>query len=299
MGCAIFYKQCQEVNTIARQILLGAPNTIEEDIIKQTMEKELKLAEQKLLLEDNAEYKLSTQRQPKWISYAVVWKFPAGMPWEGVKEKKQKQGTNNARWVYILHVHEPDYTRMKTLLAYAKEWKVWHKHWGNSAFTVEMPMEKSPQAEKMRYIQMNQTHGSVQLSMGATLLEGLINVSTTFTLHLLPDPNGKTRPPTSTSVQEIFSLMEINHKKVWICLSTGSNGMSTGYFPSVVQEIYEHVAAFIAYPGAQVYWWLGQQGCITANVNKVIRHCFSTAKSHEVQIPKGPGPRGGGQDRWG
>jgi hypothetical protein len=34
MGCAIFYKQCQEVSTVARQILLGAPNTIEEDIIK-------------------------------------------------------------------------------------------------------------------------------------------------------------------------------------------------------------------------------------------------------------------------
>jgi hypothetical protein len=40
-GCAIFYKQCQEVSTIARQILLGAPNTIKEDIIKQTMTKEL------------------------------------------------------------------------------------------------------------------------------------------------------------------------------------------------------------------------------------------------------------------
>ena len=65
IGCAIFYKQCQEVNTIARQILLGAPNTIEEDIIKQTMDKELKLVEQKLLSEDNAEYKLSTGRQPK------------------------------------------------------------------------------------------------------------------------------------------------------------------------------------------------------------------------------------------
>ncbi len=61
-------------------------------------------------------------------------------------------------------------------------------------------MEKSPQAEKTRYIQMIQTHGSVQLSMGAALLEGLIDADTTFTLRLLPDANGKARPPTSTSV---------------------------------------------------------------------------------------------------
>jgi hypothetical protein len=253
MGCAIFYKQCQEVSTVAQQILLGAPNTIKENIIKQTLDKEIKLVEQKLLLENNSEYKPPQQCQSKWLKYAVIREFPAGMPWEGAEEKKQKQGTNNARLVYVLHVHKLDYARIKTLLAYAKEWKVWHKHWGNSAFTMEIPMEKSPQAEKTRYIQMNKTHGSVQLSMGAALPEGLINADTTFTLCLLPDADGKARPPTATSVREIFSLMEIHDKKVWICMSTGSNGRSTGYFSSMVQEISKHVVAFIACPGAQVY----------------------------------------------
>jgi hypothetical protein len=49
MGCTIYYKQCQEINTIARQLLLGAPNTIDEEMIKQTLDEELKLVEQKLL----------------------------------------------------------------------------------------------------------------------------------------------------------------------------------------------------------------------------------------------------------
>jgi hypothetical protein len=208
------------------------------------------------------------------------------MPWEGAEEKKQKQGTNNAHLVYILHVHELDYARMKTLLAYTKEWKVWHKHWGNSAFSVEIPMEKSPQAEKTRCIQMIQTHGSVQLSMGAAMLEGLIDADTTFTLCLPPDTDVKARPPTSTSVRKIFSLMEINDKKVWICLSTGSNGMSMGYFYSVVQEISEHVAAFIACPGAQVYWWLRRRGCVMTDVNNLIRHCFSLSQQQKVTSSK-------------
>jgi hypothetical protein len=208
------------------------------------------------------------------------------MPWTGAEEKKQKQGTNNAHLVYVLHVHAPDYKRMRTLLAYAKDWKVRHKHWGNSAFTVEIPTKKSPQAEMTRYIHMVQTHGSVQLSMGAALLEGLIDVNTTFTLWLLPDAEGKARPPTITSAQEIFSLMELNNKKVWICVSTGSNGMSTGYFSSVVQEISEHVAAFIACPVAQVYWWLRHQGCITVDVNKLIRHCFTLSQQQKVLSSK-------------
>jgi hypothetical protein len=124
MGCAFFYKQCQEVSTVARQILMGAPNTIKENIIKQTLDKELKLVEQKRLSENNTEYKLPQRHQSKWLNYAVVQEFPAGMPWEGAEEKKQKQGTNNARLVYVLHVHKPDYARMKTLLDYAKEWKI-------------------------------------------------------------------------------------------------------------------------------------------------------------------------------
>ena len=126
----------------------------------------------------------------------------------GGRGEEQKQGTNNACLAYVLHVHAPDYERMRKLLAYAKDWKVWHKHWGNSAFTVEIPTEKSPQVEKKRYIHIVQTHGSVQLSMGSALLERLINVDTTFTLWLLPDSEGKTRPSTTTSVQEILRLME-------------------------------------------------------------------------------------------
>ena len=71
------------------------------------------------------------------------------MPWEGAEEKKQKQGTNNACLAYDLHVHEPDYARMKTLLAYAKDMKVWHTHWGNSAFTVETPTEKNHKQKRL------------------------------------------------------------------------------------------------------------------------------------------------------
>ncbi len=164
--------------------------------------------------------------------------------------------------------------------------KVWQKHWGNSVFTVEIPTEKSPQAEKTRYIQMVQTLGSVQLSTGSALLEGLIDINTSFTLRLLPDAEGKARSPTITYVWDIFNLTKLNNKKVWICVSTGSNGMTTGYFSSVVQELSGHVVAFITCPGAQMYWWLRCQGCITADVNKLIRHCFTLSQQQKVLSSK-------------
>jgi hypothetical protein len=89
MGCAIFYKKCQEVDTVTLQILLGAPNTIKENIIKQKMEEELKKIESTLSLSDK-NYKLTREQYKNWIRYVVVKDFPAGMPWEGLEEKKQK-----------------------------------------------------------------------------------------------------------------------------------------------------------------------------------------------------------------
>ena len=86
MGCAIFFKQCQKVNNVARQLLLGAPNTIMEEVICSTIDDELKLVEFCLVKDNNAEYKYSKRRLAKWVKYTVVREFPAGMPWEGAEE---------------------------------------------------------------------------------------------------------------------------------------------------------------------------------------------------------------------
>jgi hypothetical protein len=145
-----------------------------------------------------------------------------------------------------------------------------------------LPDEKSPQGVKMKYIQMVQMHGSVQLSMGAALIKGMIDIDTSFMLRLLSGADGKPRTPTTTLVREVFSLMEINEKKVWICLSTGSNGMFTGYFSSVVKDIKEHVAAFVQCPGAQEYWWLCRRGCVAKDINCLIRHCFTLSQQQKV-----------------
>jgi hypothetical protein len=153
MGCAVFYRKCQEVDTVATQILVRVPNTIEEEIIKQTMDGELKVLEKNLLLTDK-NYKLMREQSKNWVKYSVVRGFPAGMLWEGMEEKKQKQGTNNARLAYILHVYQPDYKWMKILPAYAYVKDVWHKHWGNVAFTIKLPAKCSSQGAKTKYIQI-------------------------------------------------------------------------------------------------------------------------------------------------
>ena len=83
------------------------------------------------------------------------------MPWEDAEEKKQKLGGNNARLVYVLQVYQPDYDQISKLCHIAKQRKLWATHWGNTAFTDKIPESDSQQGEKVRYIQMVQTHGLV------------------------------------------------------------------------------------------------------------------------------------------
>jgi hypothetical protein len=68
---------------------------------------------------------------------------------------------------------------------------------------------------------MVQTHGSVQLSLGAATISGLIDADSKFLLWVMPDLDGTPRESTQTSLKEVLSMMEVNGRKVWICLARG------------------------------------------------------------------------------
>ena len=80
--------------------------------------------------------------------------------------------------------------------------------------------------------------------------------------------------------------MEIADKKVWLCVTPEPNGIHTGYFSSMVEEIKVYVAALIRCPAAQVYYWLKHKGCIGEDVNRLIRKCFTVEQQQQIQVPQ-------------
>ena len=57
-------------------------------------------------------------------------------------------------------------------------------------------------------------------------------------------------------------------------------------FSSVVEPINTHVKNFVACPGAQVYWWLRRRGCLTEDVNRMVRHCFTLDQQQKITRSK-------------
>ncbi len=81
-------------------------------------------------------------------------------------------------------------------------------------------------------------------------------------------------------------MMEAKSRKVWICLAKGSNRKYTGYFSSVMETINDHVRHFVVCPGAQVYCWLRQRGCLAEDVNRMVRHCFTLDQQQKITKSK-------------
>jgi hypothetical protein len=133
---------------------------------------------------------------------------------------------------------------------------------------------------------MVQTHGLVQLSLGAASINRIINADLSFALQLTSDLDGTPREPTKTSLRDVFRMMEVDGRKVWICMARESNRKYTGYFSSIVESINAHVMNFVACLGAQVYWWLRQRGCLVEDVNQMVRHCFTLDQQQKITKTK-------------
>ncbi len=101
-------------------------------------------------------------------------------------------------------------------------------HWGGVAFTVEQPDFSTPAGVKDRYIEMVQSHGTMQLSMGAAKIPGIVTVTRKFTLRVTPDETGEPCEPTEKTLMDILRMMEIADKKVWPCIVRESNSIHTG-----------------------------------------------------------------------
>ncbi len=240
------------------------------------------------LLGNDKDYKVPIGQKGKWIQYAITKEYPGDMPWEDQEDKKKKkQISNSARLAFVFHVQRPEEQRLATLLDPAKHLNQWHEHWGGVAFTVHQPDFTTPAGVKDRYIEMVQSHGAMQLSMGAATIPRIVTATRRFTIRLTPDKNGKPRAPTEKTVMEILRLMEIEGKKVWLCVNLEkSNGIYTGYFSSVVEEIKTYVVAFIRCPAAQVYYWLEHKGCLGEDVNRLICKCFTVEQQQKVTKSK-------------
>ncbi len=79
MGCSIFFKKCQEIDTVSNFVFLGVPNSIFKDTVKETVDEVLQKLEDELIHGDK-DYKLTVRQKENWTKYAITKEYQGGMP---------------------------------------------------------------------------------------------------------------------------------------------------------------------------------------------------------------------------
>jgi hypothetical protein len=70
LNCSIFYKKCQKVDTVAKLMLLGAPNLIDEQQIFKVMDKELRDLEEDEKKDSNSNVNCFNMKE--WVKYTIT-----------------------------------------------------------------------------------------------------------------------------------------------------------------------------------------------------------------------------------
>ena len=283
IGCTLFYKGCQEVETETEKVFLGIPNTIECEVVQEIMTDELTKLEKKLMIEDPTNFPHFRHNKPNFCVFSLIKMFPEGMPWEGGETGGRREP--NGRMAFVIQTKRADHIRMVNLLDKAKEKELWLKHWGDTAYTVSMPSnkpdEKMEPGELENYINMVQSHGSVQLSLGAATLTGLYDANKQFDLRRLPGADNKPRPPIRKSVAEVLKSFEIGGQQLWLVISKSTRGTHTGYFSSVITGHGAYVENFSLCPAANIFWFLLRKGVVKDDVVKMIKGSFSITEQQK------------------
>ena len=141
---------------------------------------------------------------------------------------------------------------------------------------------------------MINTHTSIQLSIGAVALEGIINLDKELIFTLLPGAEDQPREPTKTTLRKVQCKMRVptgkNEKgggqKVFSYVSKDRSRIVTGYFGSLDSWVCNYVEKISSSIAAQLLYWLIQRGCSHKEVDKSLKICSSLEQLQKMTSSK-------------
>jgi hypothetical protein len=135
----------------------------------------------------------------------------------------------------VFQTARKDNTRLEALLCESKDRNLWKDIFGETAYMVRMALtsrsgkHKTLARKRDKYVEMVQTHGAVQLSLGQATIEDLVNFQRKFIL-CRTDKNWEDVPLHQKSIQIIMMYEKLNREKVRTSALENENGALTGYF---------------------------------------------------------------------
>ena len=291
-GIDIKEKKCQILHTHDQNMLLGVPTSLPPSVVERQCREAFEDGEKKIREDKQGIYDQSLHATKEPLVFALVKKYPTGMPWVVIKDGENRP--NSGRMAFVLQIKAEQEPRVRQILKELKDTSCLGRYLGKNAWSMEMQAsvggndDMAAKQKKNKTIDAVYAHGSMQLSLGHTLIPGLRNVEKVHHLKQIKK-NGSTIM-IKKSISGILHYMKWEEDKVFQSVWTMEDGTAMDFFSNVIKEIETYVMNWTTCPAANIYWFLIKKGCDDEDVQKMLGECFSPDELVKIQNVSLNGP---------
>ena len=272
----VYWKEVQALDTTNELYFLGAPNKMDLGEAGKKISTMLQSVESGLMERRPLDFPAG-QFGGEWPEVAVTREWPQKMPWEDTPKGGKRRGPPPGRRTLSLMCPTSSFDRLKALTLAAKDAGVWTEVFGPFCYPTEVPNEEDYEDEQIdRYVDMVNTHASVQESYGSCSIPGLLRGQKEYRLRRVPLPDGSPQESLNLSVIDVMLDMKFGGASVWHTIQRSKSSRAVGYFSGTLDFMKAYVPEWCKCPAAQVYFYLVRRGCFTADVSKMIKGSFDT-----------------------
>ena len=282
----IYWKEVQALDTTNELYFLGAPNKMDLGEAVKKISATLQSVESGLMEKKPDDFPRGIFGG-EWPEVAVTREWPQKMPWEDTPKGVKRKGPPPGRRTLSLMCPTSSFERLKALTLAAKDAGVWTEVFGPFCYPTEVPNEEDYEEEQIdRYVEMVNTHASVQESYGSCSVPGLLRGGITYRLRRTPTPDGKPQETLNLSVIDVMLDMKHGGARVWHTIQRSKSSRAVGYFPGTLDFMQEYVTEWCKCPAAQIYFYLLRRACFKSDIAKLIKGSFDTNQQRRCSESK-------------
>ena len=276
-GIEIKEKKCQLLNTHDKHMILGCPTSLPPSLVARQCKAAFEEAEKKIREDKQGLYDQSLHATKEPLEFAILKRYPTGMPWVVIKEGENRP--DSGRMVFVIQIKAEQEPRLRQILTELKDTSRLGIYLGKHAWTMVMQVpvregdDMATKQMKNKTIDGVCAHGSFQLSLGHTIVPGMRNAEKVHRLKQLTKTGSTIK--LKKTMAGILQYLQWEEDKVFQSVWTMEDGTAMVFFSNVIKDIETYVMNWTTCPAANIYYFLMRKGCDGDDVHKMLKECFS------------------------
>ena len=229
IGFTLSYKELQYVETKHDLHITGCVNSLYLPAAAAEVKAILREAAFEMSLHPD-KYSPIIYGEDRIAEFCLIKEYAENGPW--VTRDKDEKVPNWQKMMMSVEYKEEDEEELIKRMDYARNRGMFKKVFGQFTGIFKNPGSSCSLAERKTWGDIISRHGSINLSMGSVLLNGLVDADVRYGLEFLPDEEGNAKPPVRRSVREILMGVKVGGVRLLQVVMATETGIYEAHYPN-------------------------------------------------------------------